>query len=96
MRFRVAVPAAAALEAANPLGSRLYALPGEATGVRGGSSSVRRMLTCPASGGEDGRSRAGCPDPAGIPGAGSGRARTGAVCARDGPRPGIAGSGLPG
>jgi hypothetical protein len=28
MRFRVAVPAAAALEAANPLGRRLYALPG--------------------------------------------------------------------
>src|ERR1700722_13344495 len=33
-------------------------------------SSVRWMLTCPASWGEDSRSRAGCPDPAGIPGAG--------------------------
>lgn len=31
----------------------------------------------------------------GIPGAGYGRARTGAVCARDGPQPGAAGIGLP-
>jgi hypothetical protein len=36
------------------------------------------------------------PGAGGIPGAGYGRARTGAVCARDGPRPGAAGIGLPG
>jgi len=69
---------------------------GEAKGLRGDGGSVRWMLTGPASWGEDGRSRAGCPDPAGIPGTGYGRARTGAVCARDGARPGTAGSGLPG
>jgi len=39
---------------------------GEATGVRRDGGSVRRMLTCPASWGEDGHSRAGCPDPAGF------------------------------
>jgi hypothetical protein len=34
-------------------------------GLRGDGGSVRRMVTCPASWGDDGRSRAGCADPAG-------------------------------
>jgi len=62
-----------------------WALPSAHASGRGyggpaGDGSVRRMLTYPASGGEDGRSRAGCPDPAGDSGAGNGRARTG-LCA---------------
>jgi hypothetical protein len=36
------------------------------------------------------------PGTGGIPGSGYGRARTGAVCARDGPRQGTVGNGLPG
>jgi hypothetical protein len=48
------------------------------------------MLTCPASWGEDGRRRAGCPDPAGFPGAGNGRARTG-LCAPGRPTVGYGG-----
>jgi hypothetical protein len=65
-------------------------------GLRGDGGSVRRMVTCPASWGDDGRSRAGCADPAGgIPGTG-GRARTGG-CVRPGwPTAGHRWSGLPG
>jgi hypothetical protein len=40
---------------------------------------MRRIFTCPASWGEDGHSRAGCPGDDGIAGTGNGRARTGAV-----------------
>jgi hypothetical protein len=46
----------------------------------------------PTSGGEDGYSRAGCPGTTGLPATGRSRPH-GAVCARDGPRPGIGGDG---
>jgi hypothetical protein len=47
-------PLPSALEAASPLG------------LRRDRNSVRRILTCPASWGEDGHSRAGCPGTTGI------------------------------
>jgi hypothetical protein len=41
--------------------------------------------------GENSHSRAGCPGTTGFAGVGNSRARTGAVCAPDDPRPGTAG-----
>jgi hypothetical protein len=98
MCFRVALSAAAALEAVDPLGySACTRFRGETKGRQGDGSSVRRMLTCPATWGEDGRSGGRMPGPGGgIPGGRVRRARTGAVCARNGLRPGTAGSGLAG
>jgi len=82
--FRVAVPTAVGARRGESAGHfRLYALPGKARELCGDRSSVRRILTCPASWGEHGHSRAGCPGTTGFVGTGNGRARTGAVCARD-------------
>ena len=96
MRVRMAVPAAAAFEALIR-----WALPPVRASGRGGALRGRRQRA-PYVGmpGKLGRER---PQPGRMPGgrrdfadAGYGRARTGAVCTRDGPRPGAAGIGLPG
>jgi hypothetical protein len=66
MCFRVALSAAAALEAVDPLGySACTRFRGETKGLQGDGSSVRRMLTCPATWGEDGRSGGRMPGPGG-------------------------------
>lgn len=55
--FQAVVPAAAGARSGESAGHfRLYALPGEAQGSAG-TAAARRMLTCPASWGEDGHSR---------------------------------------
>jgi hypothetical protein len=95
--FHVAVPPPVGARSGKSAGHfRLYALLGKAGELCGDRSSVRRISTRPASWGENGHSRAGCPWDDGIADAGNGCARTGAVRARDGPRPGTAGRGLPG
>jgi hypothetical protein len=92
--FRVAVPTVVGARSGKSAGQfRLYALLGKARELCGDRSSVRRIFTCPASWGEGGHSRAGCPGSTGIAGAGNGRVRTGAVCARDGPLPGTTSHG---
>jgi hypothetical protein len=73
---------------------RPYALPGKAWEPYADRSSMRRIFTCPTSWGQGGRPQPGrMPRDDGFAGTGNGRARTGAVCARVGLRPGTAGNG---
>ena len=94
---RVAVPTAADARSGKAAGHfRLQELQSVARVPRGDSGSTRRIAACPASRGKRGPQPGRIPGPGVIPEGGYGRARTGAVCARDGPRRGAAGSGLPG
>lgn len=64
---------------------RLYALQGEAAGLRGADGSMPPDIGVPGKPGR-GRPQPGrMPGVGEIPGTGNGRARTGAVCAQDGP-----------
>jgi hypothetical protein len=95
--FRVAVPTAADARSGKSAGHfRLQELQSDARAPRGDSGSTRRIVACLASRGKRGPQPGRIPVRGVIPDAGYGRARAGAVCARDGPRRGAAGSGLPG
>jgi hypothetical protein len=97
MCFRVAVPAAGGTRSGKSAGHlRLQELQSDARAPRGDSGSARRIVACPAS--RASAATAGpVPGPGVIPDAGYGRARTGAVRARDGHYgAGAAGGGLPG
>jgi hypothetical protein len=96
MCVRVAVPTAAKVRGANPLGTSVRMRSGAMLGA------PRRRQRCARAIGVPGKLGRGRPQPdrmpraGGVSGTGYGRARTGAVCARDGPRPDAACSGLPG
>jgi hypothetical protein len=91
--FRVAVPTVAGARSGKSAGYfRLYALP-----VRLESPAWLRQhapdINVPGKAGQGRPQPDRVPGDDGIAGTGNGRARTGAVCARDGPRPGAMGRG---
>jgi hypothetical protein len=91
--FRVAVPTVAGTRSGKSAGHfRLHALPGKTWEPCGAAATHAPDIHVPGKPGR-GRPQPGrAPGDDGIAGTGNGRARTGAVCARDGrPRPGAMG-----